>query len=147
LSHPLNACLCTFWTIAFALLTWTIQPTLVHQCSTESWGDSNGIWICQLYKLLFSSVVFGSTSSLAALALDIMICLKERKHGVYVLPEDNQNALNLNGGMRKRVAEIHAALDGWQEERQRSQVPTETESRAYVEEEQDITYHSRYGLH
>jgi hypothetical protein len=87
-----------------------------------------------------------STSSLAALALDIITCQKGRKQGVYVLPEDDQNALKMRNGLHKKVVGIHTVLDGWQEERQRSQAPVEAESTAFLEEEQDITYHSRYGL-
>jgi hypothetical protein len=64
-----------------------------------------------------------------------------------VLPEDDQNALKLKDDMRKRGAEAHTVLDDWQEEQQRSQAPVETESTAFLEEEQDITYHSRFGLH
>ena len=88
-----------------------------------------------------------SASSIAALALDIVTCQKERERGVYVLTEDDQNAFKLKDGMNKKIAEIHTVLDGWQEERQHSPTQMETEGTAFLEEEQDITYHSRYGLH
>ena len=41
---------------------------------------------------------------------------------------------------------ISSVQDGWQEQRLRSQTSIETESTAFLEEGQDITYNSRYGL-
>jgi hypothetical protein len=83
---------------------------------------------------------------LAALALDISIRQKERKNGIYMIPEDDQNALQMKDGLRNKVVEIHAVLDGWEEQRLRSPAPVEAESTAFLEEEQDITYNSRFGL-
>lgn len=49
-------------------------------------------------------------------------------------------------GLRKKAVEIHAVLDGWQEQRLRAEAPIEAESTAFLEEEQDITYRSLFGL-
>jgi hypothetical protein len=75
----------------------------------------------------------------------MVTCQNDRKRGVYVLPEVDQNDLNLKGWLHKKVAGIHTVLDSWQEERKRIQAPAEAESIAFLEEEQDIAYHSRYG--
>lgn len=58
-------------------------------------------------------------------------CHEDRKRGVYVLPEVHKNDLNLKGWLRKKVAGIYTVLDGWQEERKRTQAPAEPESIAF----------------
>lgn len=45
------------WIAAFSLLAWRMKSITFRGCTTELWGNDQGILVCQLYKVLFSAAI------------------------------------------------------------------------------------------
>ncbi|KAB8290192.1 hypothetical protein EYC80_011061 [Monilinia laxa] len=100
----LNGTVSTFWTLGFALLSWSLSNTLQKHCDLQTWRSSTGVGVCREYKSLWSFTLIGTLSTLAALGLDVWTHMQTVERGVYVFPEDDKNAFMLketNGGNSK----------------------------------------------
>jgi hypothetical protein len=99
----LNTTISIFWALGLALLTWSLNPTLHKACDSEHWGSEAGMMVCRVYKTLWSFTLCGFVSTILALCLDIHTNRKATKLGVYVLPEDDKNALKMQEMKPARV--------------------------------------------
>lgn len=49
----IDGVLSIFWAVAFGVLTRAMGKTTLEECDVYNWGNSDGIRICYMYKLLF----------------------------------------------------------------------------------------------
>lgn len=61
------------WVVGFCLLVDAMRETILDACTPAFWGDSTGIMVCRLYKLLFAASLFGLLSTIAAFILDVVV--------------------------------------------------------------------------
>jgi hypothetical protein len=47
------------WTLSWSLLTWYLSPTLRHMCDIEHWSEETGVFVCRIYKGLFTFAFLG----------------------------------------------------------------------------------------
>jgi hypothetical protein len=46
--------LTVLWGVAFGMLTKAMGQTITQSCSTDNWGDSAGVQVCNMFKVLFA---------------------------------------------------------------------------------------------
>lgn len=91
----LNIPLLIAWVASLGLLGWNIYGTLAHSCSTANWGNSDGINVCQLYKTVFTFVIFGALSQIAMVVVDIRARMAQNRSGKYAKMRDSTSQLKL----------------------------------------------------
>ncbi|KAF2809950.1 uncharacterized protein BDZ99DRAFT_366628, partial [Mytilinidion resinicola] len=55
----INLAASALWVAGFGLLANAMNETILDACTHALWGNSTGINICRLYKLLFAASLFG----------------------------------------------------------------------------------------
>jgi len=92
-----NIILFIIWSVGFSLLTNNMRGTLLRQCTIHMWGDSTGVRVCQLYKIMFSLSALGVASTLAAFILDIVVHRRAASRGKYVAAPKGNTLLHAHG--------------------------------------------------
>lgn len=59
LNALVNLVLILLWTFSWTLLTWYMSGTLANMCDMEHWHEDIGIFVCRIYKALFTFTLFG----------------------------------------------------------------------------------------
>lgn len=72
--------LCLVWIIAFGLLVRAMGSSATESCSAENWGNSEGIRVCHLFKMLLAMSVIVIVSFLA---MAIFAVVARRKQAMY----------------------------------------------------------------
>lgn len=83
LSLVMNAILLLPWTISLGLLSYSMRDTLTISCTTTNWGNSTGVSVCELYKVMFSFLVISFTLQLATIAIDVSARRQQHSRGAY----------------------------------------------------------------
>lgn len=60
LNITINGFLALLWTVSWSLLTWYMSPTLSHMCDVQNWHEDTGIFVCRIYKALFTFAFIGT---------------------------------------------------------------------------------------
>lgn len=54
----INVVSSVLWAVGFGLLADAMKETILDACTPAFWGNSTGIMVCRLYKLLFAASLF-----------------------------------------------------------------------------------------
>lgn len=87
-AHPIlnlvfNAPLSALWIASSGIIIYNLLGTLSRSCSVSNWGNSDGIAICNIYKLMFSACIFATLSQLALVVLDVIARRDQNRSGRY----------------------------------------------------------------
>ncbi|KAF2499297.1 hypothetical protein BU16DRAFT_535668 [Lophium mytilinum] len=74
----INLVASALWIAGFGLLADAMNETILDACTHALWGNSTGINICRLYKLLFAASLFGVLSTISAFTLDVVVYMRVR---------------------------------------------------------------------
>jgi len=98
------------------LLARNMYGTLGHSCSKDNWASSDGMMICNIFKTLFSFLVFGIVTLLAAITLDLRVRHDAKAGGYGMMRDvnDSKEDVKMDTLLRNRV-EVHS--------RENSEVP------------------------
>jgi len=131
----LNGTLSVVWILGLGLLSSNVGKSLSKHCDKKTWGGyDSAVGICRDYKALWAFTLIGTVSTLAALVLDVWTHQVSIRQGVYAIPEDNMNARILGDTKSPAVGG-----EGFE-------MPERHRGESATLEEEDIAYHSRYGL-
>jgi len=83
LSLVMNTILLLPWTISLGLLSYGMRDTLTISCTTTNWGNSTGVSVCELYKVMFSFLVISFTLQLATIVIDVSARRQQYSRGAY----------------------------------------------------------------
>lgn len=97
----LNIPLSLVWTAGAGLMIYNMYGTLGHTCSTDNWGSSDGVMICQIYKALFAFIVIGWLAYIGVIVVDIRARMHQNAAGAYRNIE-SQSELKLESLNRSR---------------------------------------------
>lgn len=87
----LNIPILFLWLFGISILTWNMYGALGHTCSLTNWGNDRGVMVCQIYKTLYSFVVFANMSHIAQLVLDVRARHRQLRRGKYDKMRDSQD--------------------------------------------------------
>ncbi|KAF1911086.1 hypothetical protein BDU57DRAFT_598853 [Ampelomyces quisqualis] len=91
-----NSVLLLIWAVGFALYTWWSSGTLTHACNKQNWGNSIGIRVCQLFKVLFTFTIVGLVSTALATYLDYRVYRGFTRLGKYDKMQGSGNTKGVN---------------------------------------------------
>jgi hypothetical protein len=84
----LDSFLTVLWTIAFALLVRAMGKTTTQKCDTAGWGNSDGIRVCHMFKVLVA-FSFIAIVSFAAMVVTAVVARKRGPGGHKYQPTVN----------------------------------------------------------
>ncbi|KAH8722667.1 hypothetical protein GQ44DRAFT_570322, partial [Phaeosphaeriaceae sp. PMI808] len=83
ISAIVNGFLGSIWIVAFSLLAWRMGALTIRGCTPELWGNDKGVYVCQLYKVLFSAAALGVLSNICVFVVDMRMLHSRDKRGQY----------------------------------------------------------------
>ncbi|KAJ5225606.1 hypothetical protein N7468_006831 [Penicillium chermesinum] len=86
-----NVLLTIIWAAGLGLESYGMWNTILTSCTTEYWGNSTGVQVCELYKTLFAFSVIGTAAHLASLIFDVFIRRRVTRLGAYGLATTVRN--------------------------------------------------------